>query len=68
MGSGGPRMVPPGTGGGGGKVLHPSWICRVGLWRRWQLVVRVEGLSRVGVGSGGPFGVDVLAGRIRFLV
>ena len=26
------------------------------------------GLSRVGVGLWGPFGVDVVAGRIRFLV
>ena len=27
---------------GGGGVLHPPLICRVGVWRRWRLVVRVE--------------------------
>ena len=40
--------------------------------RRWRQVVRVQwllaGLFRVGLGLGGPFGVDVGAGRIRFLV
>ena len=36
--------------------------------RRWRLVVLVEWLSRVGAGLGGPFGVDVVAGRMRFLV
>ena len=66
MGPGGPRVVPPGTGGGG--VPHPLWICRIGVWRWWRLVVRVERLSRVGPGLGGAFGVDVVAGRIRFLV
>ena len=35
---------------------------------RWRLVVRVEWLSRVEVGPGGPFVVDVVAGRIQFLV
>ena len=59
--------MPPRTGGGG-RVPHPPWICRVGVWRRWRLVVRVEWLSRVGVGSGGPFRLDVVAGRMRFLV
>ena len=49
-------------GMGGGKVPHPPWICRVGVWGRWRLVVRVEWLSRMGVGSGGPFGVDVPGG------
>ena len=54
--------------GMGGEVPHPSWICRVGVRRRWRLVVQVEWLSLVGVGPGGPFGVDVVAGRIPFLV
>ena len=37
--------------------------------RRWgRLVVRLERLSRVGLGPGGPFDVDVEAGEIRFLV
>ena len=53
---------------GGGEVPHPSWICRVGVRRLWRLVVLVEWLSRGGAGLGGPFGVDVVAGRIRFLV
>ena len=68
MGPGGPRVVPRDTGGGEGT--HPPWICHVGvlrrvrwIWRRWRQVVRVWG-----VGLGGPFGVDVVAGRIRFLV
>ena len=68
-GPGGTRVVPPGTGGG--EVPHPPWICRVGVrrrWGRWRLVVRVECLSRRGLGPGGPFGLDVVAGRIRFLV
>ena len=55
-------------GEGGGEVPHPPWMCRVGVRRRLRLVVLVEWLSRVGVGPGGPFGVDVVAGRIRFLV
>ena len=60
---------------GGGKVPHH----RVGVLRRVRRmrrrrrqVVRVRlllgGLSWVGVGLGGPFGMDVVAGRIRFLV
>ena len=36
--------------------------------RWWRLVVLVQWLSRVGAGLGGPFGVDVVARRIRFLV
>ena len=40
--------------------------------RRWRQVVWVQwlfgGFFRVGLGFGGPFGVDVGAGRIRFLV
>ena len=36
--------------------------------RRWRLVVQVEWLSQVGAGLGGPFGVDVVAWRIWFLV
>ena len=54
--------------GGGGEVPHPPWICRVGVWRRWRLVVRFAWMSRLGVGLEGPFGVDVVAGRIWFLV
>ena len=38
------------------------------MWRQWRLVVRVEWLSRVGSGTGGPFCVDVVASQIRFLV
>ena len=64
---------------GGGEIPHPPWLCRVGVWRRvrwmqgrWRQVVRVQwllrGLSRTGLGLEGPFGVDVVAGRIRFLV
>ena len=67
-GPGGPRVVPPGTGGGGREVLHPPLISHVGVRRRCRLVVRVEWLPRVGAGLAGPFGVDVVAGRIRFLV
>ena len=52
----------------GGGVPHPSLICRVGVRRRRRLVVRVECLSRVGSGPGGPFGVDVVARGIRFLI
>ena len=77
MGPWGPCMVPPGTGGGG--VPHPPWIRRVRMWRRvrwmwrrWRQVVRVQwllgGLSRVGLGLGGAFGEDVVAGWIRLLV
>ena len=65
--------------GGGWEVPHPPWICRVGVWRRvrwmprrrWQVVqVRwlLGVLSRTGLGLGGLFSVDVVAGRIRFLV
>ena len=36
--------------------------------RRWRLVVQVKWLSWVGAGLGGPFGVDVVAERILFLV
>ena len=66
---GGLRLVPPGTGGGGGVPRRP-WIRHVGVWWRQRLVVWVEGLSLVGFGPGGPFGVDVVAGGIgiRFLV
>ena len=66
MGPGGPRLVPPGTGWGG--VPDSPCICRVGvwrrvrwMWRRWWQVVRVKWLSRVGMGLGGPFGVNVVA-------
>ena len=52
----------------GGGVLHPQWICRVGVRRRWRLVVRVGWLSRMGAGLGGSFGVHVVAGQIPFLV
>ena len=64
---------------GVGGAPHPPWICPVGVWRRvrwmrrwWRQVVRVHwllwGLSRLGLGLGGPFGVDVVARQIRFLV
>ena len=68
-----------GCGGGGGDVPHSPWICRVGVLRRvkwmrrrcWQ-VIRFRWLSGWlslwGVGLGGPLGVDVVAGRIQFLV
>ena len=67
VGPGGPCVLPQGTREGGGEGPHPPWICRVEvlrwvrlMWRRlWQLVQ---------VGSGSPFGVDVVAGQIRFLV
>ena len=63
----------------GGVVPHPPWICGVRVWRRvrwmwrwWRQVVRVQwllgGLSRLGVGLGSPFGLHVVARRIRFLV
>ena len=66
---GGLRVVPPGTGGGG-EVPRRPWIRHVGVWWRQRLVVWVEGLSLAGLGPGGPFGVDVVAGGIgiRFLV
>ena len=66
---GGPRAVPPGTGGGGGVPRRP-WIRHVGVWWRQRLVVWVKWLSLAGLGPGGPFGVDVVAGGvwIRFLV
>ena len=81
MGPGEPRMVRPGTGGGR-RVPQPAWICRLGVWRqvkwmrrrwrRWRHVVRPQwllgGLSRLGVGLGGPFSVDVVAGWILLLV
>ena len=42
------------------------------MQQRWRQVVRVQwllgGLSRVGVGLGGPFFVDVVAGQRRFFV
>ena len=62
---GGLRVVPPGTGGGG-EVPRRPWIRHVGVWWRQRLVVWVGG----GLGPGGPFGVDVVAGGIRiwFLV
>ena len=61
---GGPRAVSPGTGGGGEVPCRP-WIRHVGVWWRQRLW-----LSLAGLGPGGPFGVDVVAGgvRMRFLV
>ena len=53
---------------GGGGVPRRPWIRHVGLWWRQRLVVWVDGLSLAGLGPGGPFGVDVVAGGIRFLV
>ena len=41
-GPGGPRVVPPGTGGGGGEVPRRAWIRHVGVWWRQRLVVWVE--------------------------
>ena len=40
------------------------------MWWRQRLVVWVEWLSLAGLGPGGPFGVDVVAGGVRiwFLV
>ena len=65
---GGPRAVPPGTGGGG--VPRRPWIRHVGVWWRQWLVVWVEWLSLAGLGPGGPFGHRMVAGgvRIRYLV
>ena len=59
-----------GVGGswGGGEVPHRPWIRHVGLWWRQWLVVWVEWLSLAGLGPGSPFGVDVVAGGIGFLV
>ena len=56
--------------GGGGEVPRRPCIRHVGVWWRQRLVVWVEWLSLAGLGPGGPFGVDVVAGgvRIRFLV
>ena len=56
--------------GGGGEVPRRPWIRHVGVWWRKRLVVWVEGLSLAGLGPGGPFGVDMVAGGrgIRFLV
>ena len=68
MGPGGRRVVPPGTGGAGGEVPQPPCICRVWVWQRLRLAVRFEWLSRMGVGLGATFGVDLVAGRIWFLV
>ena len=41
-GPGGPRVVPPGIGGGGGEVPRRPWIRHVGVWWRQRLVVWVE--------------------------
>ena len=66
LGPGGPRVVPSGTGGVGGPP--PS----VDLPRRGVAAVAAGGSGRVvvsgGGGAGGSFSVDVVAGRIRFLV
>ena len=40
-GPGGPRVVPPGTGGGG-EVPRRPWIRHIGVWWRQRLVVWVE--------------------------
>ena len=56
------------TRGAAWEVPHPPWICRVGMCWLWRLVVRVDWLFWVGVGPGGPFGVDVVARRMRFFV
>ena len=55
---------------GGGGVPRRPWIRHVGVWWRQRLVVWVEWLFLAGLGPGGPFGVDVVAGgvRIRFQV
>ena len=66
-GSGGLRVVPPGTGGGGGVPRRP-WNRDLGVRWRQQLVVWVERLSFAELGPGGPFGVGVVARGIRFLV
>ena len=65
---GGPRAVPPGTGGGG--VPRRPWIRHVGVWWRQWLVVWVEWLSLAGLGPGGPFGHRMVARGVRiwFLV
>ena len=54
----------------GGGVPRRPWIRHVGVWWRQRLVVWVQWLSLAGLGPGGPFSVDVVAGgvRIRFLV
>ena len=66
-GPGGLRVVPPGTVGGGGSPppsIDPA--CR------GAAAASAGGAGRVtvpvGVGPGSPFGVDVVAGGIRFLV
>ena len=42
-GPGGLRVVPPGTGGGGGEeVPRRPWIRHVGVWWRQRLVIWVE--------------------------
>ena len=41
VGPGGPHVVPPGTGGGGGVPRRP-WNRHVGVWLRQLLVVWVE--------------------------
>ena len=41
-GPGRPRVVLPGTRGGGGGVPQAPWIRRVGVRRRRRLVVRAE--------------------------
>ena len=61
---GGPRAVPLGTGGGW-EVPRRPWIRHVGVWWRQRLVVWVEWLSLAGLGPGGAFGVDVVAGGVR---
>ena len=46
-------------GGGGGQVPRRPWIRHVGVWWRQRLA---------GLGLGGPLGVHVVAGGIRWLV
>ena len=65
-GSWGPGAALPGTGEGG-EVLRPPWIRHVGMRRRQRLVVCIESLSLVGLGPGGPFWLDVVAGGIQCL-
>ena len=60
--------MPPGPEGREGGVPRPPWIRQEGVRRRQRLVVRVELLSLVRLGPGGPFGVDVVAGQIQCLV
>ena len=55
------RLVP-------GEVPRRPWIRHVGVWWRQRLVVWVDRLSLAGSGTRGPFGVDVVAGGIQFLV